>query len=249
MLARAGRTGLLFILLLLAGLAAAPVRDEARAAGPGADYVILGFGDSLMAGYGLDPADGFTAQLEAALRAEGLAVTVINAGVSGDTTSAGRARLAWVLDGLDRRPDLVLLELGANDALRGIDPAITRANLEAMLTLLAERNLRVLLIGMRAPPNLGPDYRARFDAIHPELAARFGVCLYPFFLDGVAADPALNQADGIHPNAAGVREIVARIAPVVRAALLGGCPGRQGASAANAEPAGKADEPAGGGRR
>ena len=186
-----------------------------------------------MAGYGLDPDAGFVPRLEVALRAEGLAVRVVNAGVSGDTTSAGRARLAWVLDGLDRKPDLVLLELGANDALRGIDPRITRANLEAMLALLARRGLRVLLIGMRAPPNLGPDYRRAFDRIYPALAARHRTCFYPFFLEGVAARPSLNQADGLHPNARGVDEIVRRIAPVVRRALIRGCPdaGRPGITA------------------
>ncbi len=180
-----------------------------------------------MAGYGLDPDAGFVPRLEAALRAEGLAVRVVNAGVSGDTTSAGRARLAWVLDGLERKPDLVLLELGANDALRGIDPGITRANLEAMLDLLAHRGLRVLLIGMRAPPNLGPAYRQAFDQIYPALAARYRICFYPFFLEGVAARLSLNQADGLHPNARGVDEIVRRITPVVRRALIQGCGGTE----------------------
>ena len=177
-----------------------------------------------MAGYGLDPGAGFVPRLEAALRAEGLTVRVVNAGVSGDTTSAGRARLAWVLDGLGRKPDLVLLELGANDALRGIAPRITQANLEAMLALLRRRGLRVLLIGMRAPPNLGPAYRQAFDRIYPALAARYRTCFYPFFLEGVAARPSLNQADGLHPNARGVEEIVRRIAPAVRRALTRGCP-------------------------
>ncbi len=180
-----------------------------------------------MAGYGLDPDAGFVPRLEAALRADGLAVHVVNAGVSGDTTSAGRARLEWVLDGLDRKPDLVLLELGANDALRGVDPRITRANLDAMLALLARRGLRVLLIGMRAPPNLGPEYRRAFDRIYPALAARYRTCFYPFFLEGVAARPALNQADGLHPNAHGVDEIVRRIAPAVRRALRRGCLGTE----------------------
>ncbi len=230
-LARVPVAGLLFILCLLllrlpfsspvpSGWARTPPSSP-----PSTGYLILGFGDSLMAGYGLDPGMGFVPRLESALRAEGLAVTVINAGVSGDTTSAGRARLSWVLDGLARKPDLVLLELGANDALRGIDPRITRANLDAMLSLLAKRGLRVLLVGMRAPPNLGPEYRQAFDRIYPELAARHRTCFYPFFLEGVAARPSLNQADGLHPNARGVEEIVRRIVPAVRQALIQGCPG------------------------
>ncbi len=224
-LARVPVAGLLFIFWLCLHPLALSAEESATPAASAKNHLVLGFGDSLMAGYGLDPEAGFAPRLEAALRAGGLAVRVVNAGVSGDTTSAGRARLAWVLDGLDRKPDLVLLELGANDALRGIDPRITRTNLEAMLALLARRGLRVLLIGMRAPPNLGPDYRRAFDPIFPDLAARYRTCFYPFFLEGVAARPFLNQADGLHPNARGVDEIVRRIAPVVRRALITGCPG------------------------
>ena len=183
---------------------------------------ILGFGDSLMAGYGLASAESFPAQLEAALKARlGAPVRVINAGVSGDTSAGGRARLDWVLAALsDGPPDLVILELGANDALRGIDPALTRANLAAILEVLRDRHIPVLLAGMRAPPNMGPDYARAFDAIYPDLAGEYDVAaFYPFFLDGVAARRELNQADGIHPTAEGVAIIVARILPHVLDAL------------------------------
>ncbi|MCU0839054.1 MAG: arylesterase [Rhodospirillales bacterium] len=183
---------------------------------------LLVIGDSLTAGYGLSRENGFPAQLQRALSARGLAVRVIDGGVSGDTTSGGRARLRWMLGGSpspgpDAAPDAVIVQLGANDALRGIDPNITYANLAAMLTELKGRDLPVLLAGMRAPPNLGEDYRKSFDAIYPRLAEVYGVALYPFFLDGVAAVPALNQADGIHPNAEGVAEIVRRITPAAAA--------------------------------
>lgn len=189
-------------LLLVAGTVA--VRAE--------PYQIVGFGDSLMAGYGLPPGEGFTEKLQAALNAEGHDVIVANAGVSGDTSSGGLSRLDWsVPDGTG----LVLLELGANDMLRGIDPALTRANLDSMLTRLADRKIPVLLIGMRAAPNLGPDYQKAFDAIFPGLAAKFGVPLYPFFLEGVAADPSLILDDGMHPNAAGIDRMVAAITPQI----------------------------------
>ena len=181
-----------------------------------ADKVVLAFGDSLTAGYGLAEAEGFPRQLEARLRAEGLAVRVRNAGVSGDTTAGGRARLAWTLA---EPADLVILSLGANDALRGIEPAVTKANLDAMLEELGKRKLKVLLAGMLAPRNLGDDYTKRFDTIYPELAKAHGVPLYPFFLAGVARQPELNQADGIHPNAAGVKRLVDGILPHVLALL------------------------------
>lgn len=173
---------------------------------------VMAFGDSLTAGYGLPAREGFVSRLEAALKAEGYNVTIINAGVSGDTTAGGKARLDW---SLAERPDAVLLELGANDALRGLSPAASEANLDAMLNVLKERKIPVLLIGMKSPPNLGAEYGTAFEAIYPRLAARYGVPLYPFFLDGVAANSTLNQADGIHPNAAGVHEIVRRILPAV----------------------------------
>lgn len=167
-------------------------------------------GDSLTAGYGLPLAAAFPARLEIALRARGHAVEVLNAGVSGDTASGGRDRLAW---SVPEGTEAVIVELGANDALRGLDPAVTKAALEAILVGLKSRNINVLLCGMVAPRNLGADYAARFDAIYPALAKAHDVPLYPFFLDGVAADPALNQPDGLHPTAAGIDVIVARILP------------------------------------
>lgn len=176
---------------------------------------IFAFGDSLTAGYGLPIEDGFTSNLETALNAQGLQAKVINAGVSGDTSSGGLARLAWVVDALEHKPDLAILELGANDGLRAIDPSLTRKNLAAMIEAFQSRGIKVLLTGMLAPPNLGPDYGAEFDTMYPELAEAYGVALYPFFLDGVAADPTLNQADGIHPNAEGVDIIVERITPYI----------------------------------
>lgn len=193
---------------LLAGLlAAAPAlpaaADPAR---------LMAFGDSLTHGYGLAPGETFPEQLEAALRADGLDVTVLNAGNSGDTTAGGLARLDWALAD---DPDAVILELGANDGLRGLDPAATYANLDAMLARLAREGLPVLLAGMLAPPNLGREYGKAFNAIYPRLAEKHAVPLYPFFLEGVAAQRSLNQGDGIHPNAAGVAEIVARIKPHV----------------------------------
>ncbi len=176
------------------------------------EKVVLTFGDSLTAGYGLSAANGFVAKLQAALRQKGHSVKVKNGSVSGDTTSGGRARLAWTLSG---KVDLVILELGANDGLRGVDPKITRDNLDAILTELKKREIPVLLAGMLAPPNLGPEYGTAFDSIYPDLARKHGVRLYPFFLEGVAAVPELNQRDGIHPNAAGIDVIVAAIAPFV----------------------------------
>lgn len=178
---------------------------------------LLVLGDSLAAGYGLPREDGFAAQLERSLRAEGLDVMVINAGVSGDTTAGGLARLDWVLEtaGADG-PDAVIVELGANDGLRGFDPDVTYGNLDRIVSRLRERGLPILIAGMRAPPNLGREYVEAFDGIFPRLAARHDAPLYPFFLDGVAANPDLNQDDGIHPNRDGVAEIVRRITPAVK---------------------------------
>ncbi|MET2830122.1 arylesterase [Mesorhizobium shangrilense] len=179
-------------------------------------FKIVGFGDSLMAGFGLGPDQGFTDKLAAALRAKGRDVTVANAGVSGDTSSGGLARLDWsVPDGTQ----LVILELGANDMLRGISPDITQKNLDEMLTRLKQRKVAVLLAGMRAAPNLGPDYQHAFDAIFPDLSEKYGVTLYPFFLDGVAGQPALQLEDGMHPNAQGVDQMVERILPTVEKAI------------------------------
>jgi acyl-CoA thioesterase-1 len=173
---------------------------------------IVVLGDSLSAGYQLPASAAFPARLEAALKAKALAVDIANAGVSGDTASGGLARLDW---SVPAGTDAVILELGANDALRGIDPKITRKAIEGIVRTLKGRGIEVLLAGMRAPPNMGPDYRRAFDTIFPELATAYGLVLYPFFLDGVAADPKLNQRDGLHPTQAGVDVIVARILPKV----------------------------------
>lgn len=173
---------------------------------------IVALGDSLTAGYNLPAAAAFPAQLEQALKARGRNVVIENAGVSGDTAQGGLDRLDWsVGEGVDG----VILELGANDALRGQDPAGTRRALDEIIGRLRARGVAVLLAGMRAPPNMGADYARRFDAIFPELAARHGLILYPFFLDGVAGQAQLNQRDGIHPTAEGVRIIVERITPTV----------------------------------
>lgn len=181
-----------------------------------AETRILAFGDSLIHGYGLDAGDTFPEQLETALQAEGHEVEVLNGGNSGDTSAGGRARLDWALAD---DPEIVILVLGANDALRGLDPAATRENLDAMLTRLEKAKAQVLLAGMRAPRNLGPDYVEAFDGIYPALAGAHGVAFYPFFLEGVALRPELNQEDGIHPNAAGVAEIVRRIRPAIEPLL------------------------------
>ena len=177
---------------------------------------ILAFGDSLTAGYGLPREAAFPIRLEQALRAKGYAATVINAGVSGDTTAGGKARIGWALS---ENPDLVIVELGGNDGLRGIDPAASERNLAAILETVRKHDIAVLLTGMEAPPNLGDEYAAQFRAVFPRLARRFDVPLYPFFLDGVAATRRYNQRDGIHPNAEGVRVIVARILPHIERVL------------------------------
>lgn len=181
--------------------------------------VIVALGTSLTHGYGLPDPEIFPVQLQKALVAKGLDVRVQNAGVSGDTTAGGLARLDWALGDPASPPDLVIVELGGNDGLRGLSPQEAEANLDQILTRLQGRGVKVLFTGMRAPPNLGADYVAAFDAIYPRLAQKHGVPFYPFFLDGVAADPALNQADGIHPNAKGVAIIVERITPYVIDAL------------------------------
>jgi len=184
-----------------------------------ADRLILAFGDSLTAGYGLAPAQAFPNRLEAALRAGGVPARVHNGGVSGDTAAAGRARLNWLLRGLKAKPDLAIVELGANDMLRGLQPAQTRINLDAILSELRRRRIPVLLTGMRAAPNLGRPYAAAFEPIFPALARKYDARLYPFFLEGVAGNPALLQGDGMHPNPRGVAIIVRRILPMVRASL------------------------------
>lgn len=180
---------------------------------------LLVLGDSLAAGYGLSPEQSFPVQLQKRLQAEGREVTVLNAGVSGDTSAGGRARLGWALAD---KPDFVLVELGANDGLRGLDPKAMRANLEAIILKLKQEGIGVMLAGMLAPPNMGAQYEKEFNAVYPALAAKHDLVFYPFFLDGVAADPALNQRDGIHPNAEGVAAIVDRITPYVVRLLNGG---------------------------
>lgn len=177
---------------------------------------IVAFGDSLTAGYGLPGPDAFPAKLAAALKAKGENVEIANAGVSGDTATGGLARVEWsVPDGTDA----VILALGANDLLRGIDPAVTEKALDGILAKLTARRIKVLLAGMLAGKNMGAEYEARYNAIFPALAKKYDALFYPFFLDGVATDRALNQQDGIHPNAAGVDAIVARILPNVDALI------------------------------
>ena len=204
-----GRLPALIGALLLALALGAPARAETP-------LRLLAFGDSLVHGYGLASGETFPEKLEAALRERGHAVEVLNGGNSGDTTAAGLARLDWALAD---RPDAVLLELGANDGLRGIDPKSTYENLDAILARLTAEGLPVLLAGMLAPRNLGADYATAFDAVFPALAEKHAVAFYPFFLEGVAVQPELNQADGIHPNAAGVAVIVERILPDVVALI------------------------------
>ena len=190
-------------------LVAAIAMHRARAATP---IHIVALGDSLTAGYGLAEKDGFVPRLQAALAKNGIAAEIANAGVSGDTASDGLARLDW---SVPQGTDAVIVELGANDMLRGIKPEVTRAALDAILRRLTQRHISVLLCGMRAAPNLGADYGQVFERIYPELAAKYGVLLYPFFLDGVVADLSLTQQDGMHPNPAGAGVIVQRILPKV----------------------------------
>lgn len=191
------------------------------AAGPTRPLLVWGFGDSLTAGYGLPPAQGFTAQLQNELRRVGVQAEVRNGGVAGDTAAQGGARLLWGLRGLKAKPDLVIVELGANDMLRGLPAAQIEANLDQVLSALQSRGIPVLLAGMRAAPNLGPDYARAFEAIYPRVAKRHRVPLYPFFLDGVAGNRRLIQRDGLHPTKEGVAIIVARMLPTVRRALGG----------------------------
>jgi acyl-CoA thioesterase-1 len=195
--------------LLMTGTAAAQAP-----AGKPIKLVVLG--DSLSAGYGLPAAAAFPVRLQKALKDKGIVIDMVNAGVSGDTTSGGLDRLDW---SIPEGTQAVIVELGANDALRGIDPKISRAALEQILTRLKARNIAVLLCGMLAPPNLGTDYSAQFNVIYPDLAKAFAVPLYPFFLQGVAGDARLNQADGLHPTAEGVDVIVKAILPSVEAFL------------------------------
>jgi acyl-CoA thioesterase-1 len=177
--------------------------------------LVVAFGDSLFAGYGLAQDEGFAPALQRALEGQGLKAQVVNAGVSGETTAGGRERLAFTLDGLPRKPDLVIVGLGGNDMLRGLDPAQTRANLDAILAELKARGIATMLTGMLVSPNMGPDYAAAFNPIYPDLAKKFDLPLYPFFLHGVVGRRDLQLPDGIHPNAQGIKAVVQRIAPMV----------------------------------
>jgi acyl-CoA thioesterase-1 len=198
--------------LMTAGMAFA----QSPVAGSGKPIKMVVLGDSLSAGLGLSAPAAFPARLQKSLENKGIRVEMINAGVSGDTASGGRDRLDW---SIPEGTEAVILELGANDALRGTDPAVTRSALSDILTRLKARKIAVLLCGMLAPPNYGSDYAARFNAIYPELSKSFGVPLYPFFLEGVAAEAKLNQPDGLHPTAEGVDVIVKNILPMVEAFL------------------------------
>jgi acyl-CoA thioesterase-1 len=198
------------LLLQVAGVTVTAAQSQPKSESKLVRIVVLG--DSLVAGFQLKASDAFPAQLERALKARGHQVEVINAGVSGDTTAGGLERLRWAVP---EGTDAVILELGANDALRGLDPARTKANLDGIITAVKAGGAEVLLAGMLAPRNLGGDYAGAFDAIYPTLASKHGALLYPFFLDGVAFDARLNLGDGMHPNANGVTEITRRILPVV----------------------------------
>lgn len=198
--------------MLLAGFAVLATMAQGFAS----NINVVGFGDSLMAGYQLGPGESFPERLEAALRERGHDVSVANAGVSGDTTSGGLSRLDW---SVPEGTDLVILELGANDMLRGIAPDLTERNLDSMIARLKERGIAVVLMGMVAAPNLGTDFAETFNAIYPRLAEKHGVPLYPFFLEGVAADRALLLDDGMHPNAKGVERMVDAALPVIETAL------------------------------
>ncbi len=197
------------------------VTAEANATAPASNVaedsgkLVLAFGDSLYAGYGVLPQESFPAELQKALAARDIVATVHNAGVSGDTSAAGLQRLAFTLDGLKRKPDLAIVGLGGNDMLRGIDPVQTRANLTAICTELKRRGIPIMLTGMLAAPNMGAAYAGPFNAIYPALAKQFDATLYPFFLDGVVGTPALMLPDHVHPNPQGIDRIVEKVAPVV----------------------------------
>lgn len=226
----AGRyVGLLLPLQLAAGCSqqaeAPPVEQRNASVGQqaaepqGEERLVLALGDSLYAGYGVAQNESFPAVLERELKERGIPARVVNAGVSGDTSAGGRARLAFTLDGLPRKPDLVLVGLGANDALRGLDPAQTRANLDAMLAELKRRDIPVLITGMMAPRNLDHAYFRSFDSLYPELARKYGAALDPFFMEGVITNPRLLLDDGLHPNPTGIRLMAERVAPLAQQRL------------------------------
>ena len=218
-----GALALLLQVLVGCGPAAESTKSEPASAKSEApaqyDRLVVAFGDSLYAGYRLAPNEGLAPQLQAALKAQGINARVHNAGVSGDTTGAGKSRLSFVLDNLERKPDLVVLGLGGNDMLRGIKPEETKANMVAMLDELKKRDIPVVLTGMLAAPNLGQDYANAFNGLFPQLAKQYGAPLYPFFLNGVVTDKGMMLPDGIHPNAKGVSRVVEGLSPLVEAAL------------------------------
>lgn len=194
-----------------------PELPEVPVMGP--EKRILAFGDSLFAGYNVAPEDSYPAQLQRALRAQGINAQVYNAGVSGDTTAAGRQRLSFALDEQETKPDLAIVELGGNDLLRGLSPEQSRENLAAMIEELQSRNIDVLLMGMRAPPNYGPEFQAAFDGMYGDLAKQYGVALYPFFLEAIYQEPELFQSDRIHPTEDGIEKLVGATLESVVAAL------------------------------
>lgn len=218
------------VIALLAGCSDAPATTPATQAEEADDVAIeqpvmgperriLAFGDSLFAGYNVDAADSYPAKLEVALRAQGINARVGKAGVSGDTTAAGLQRLAFTLDAQEEKPELFILELGGNDLLRGVQPEQTRANLAAMLDELKKREIPVLLMGMRAPPNYGPEYQKQFDDLYPALAEEYGAALVPFFLESIYDKPEMIQSDRIHPTEAGIETLVGATLSAVQAAL------------------------------
>lgn len=201
-------------------IVSAQAETTAAAPIPKADgKLVVAFGDSLFAGYNLPQDQGFAPALERALIARDIKAQVFNAGVSGDTSAAGLQRLAFVLDGLGKKPDLIIVGLGANDMLRGLSPEATRANLDAILSELKKRGIKTVLAGMLASPNLGPDYARAFNPIYPDLAKQYGLALDPFFLDGVVGHRELQLPDGMHPSERGVQTIVNRVSPMVAGAL------------------------------
>ncbi|MFM5929366.1 MAG: arylesterase [Novosphingobium sp.] len=220
-------TGLAALALITGCKGEAPVPQASIAPAAAADLPpvmgperrVLAVGDSLFAGYGLSAGEAYPTRLEAALRAGGVNARVTNAGVSGDTSAAGLQRFAFVLDAQNPKPDLVIIEFGGNDILRGLPPAETRKNIEAMVMEAKKRGIPVLMMGMLAPPNYGADYRRDFEAIYPDLAKKHGAALVPFFLDGLIGRADLIQADHVHPNAKGVEEVVKRTSGAVAAAL------------------------------
>ena len=212
----------LFVYLaFVMGLMGPAAGSATVAPGDAHEVHILAFGDSLTAGYGLQRGQGFAPQLEDALRRNGIRAFVTDAGVSGNTVSQGRARLKWTLDGLKVKPNLAIVALGGNDMLRGLPPARTREDMDAILAEFKRRDIPVLVAGMLAPPNLGRDYMMAFNSIFPDVARKYGASLYPFFLAGVAGNPALNLPDRVHPNFHGIKKMVSGITPSVIKALGG----------------------------